>query len=143
VDPIPTGVPTGAAAWCALAPPAMAEAALGLQVQVPTASFTSEEIRCTYRPVQEGGDTIRLRFRPDQDHDSFLAYRDSVAAGQFDPVVDLPGVGDEAFYSTSEFDVLVSQTLVARQNSVILIIEAPGALEPVTALATQVLAQLA
>jgi hypothetical protein len=141
VEPGPTGAPTGAAAWCALAPPSLVASTLGIQLRVPAASFTSEEIRCTYVPVAEGEMTIAVRFRVDQTHDTFVEHRESINRPN-EPTIDLPAVGDEAFYRTNEFDVQVTQIVVARKGTVSVQLEAPGTLDDCAELVRAILAQL-
>src|SRR5690606_12828996 len=58
-------------------------------------------------------------------------------------IEDLADVGDEAFYTSSEFGDVVTNTVTARQGSVVLIVGAPCPLEEVTDLVRHVSAQLA
>src|SRR5690606_36365907 len=46
---------SNAAAWCALVPPSLVASTLGMELNEPTASFSGEEVHCTYRPVEDGG----------------------------------------------------------------------------------------
>jgi len=129
-------------AWCALVPASLVASTLGIELREPTESFTTEEIRCTFVPVSEGELTIAVRFRVDQTAGTFAAYRASLERPD-EPTSDLPGVGDEAFYRTNEFDIQVTQILVARQGAVAVELQAPGALEACANLVRAILAQLA
>lgn len=132
---------SNAAAWCALVPSSLVASTLGLQLHPPTASFSAEEVRCTYLPMDEGGRTIQVHFLIAQDHERFVAVREeSETLGV--SVADLPDVGDEAFYTSSEFGEVVTNTVTARQGSVVLTIGAPSPLEDVTTLVRQVFDQL-
>src|SRR5262245_36012914 len=63
VEGSPEILDTGnAAAWCDLVPPATVEAALDTEVHEPTATFSTEEVHCTYRPVDDGGLTIFVQY---------------------------------------------------------------------------------
>lgn len=141
VEPSRTPSTTGAGAWCALVPPSLVASTLGIQLREPTASFTPDEIRCTYVPVTEGELTIGVRFRVHQDQATFAAYRESLERPA-EPLLDLAGVGDEAFYRTNEFDIQVTHIVVARVGTVVVQLEAPGTLEDCTALVQAVLAKL-
>jgi len=131
-----------AAAWCALAPPDLIDATLGLQLRAPLATFTSAEVTCDYLPVNDGDPGIVVRFLLGYDRDTFADYRDEVE-NVSEPSSDLAGVGDEAFYRRSEFGELVSYVVTARKGSVVLLVDAPSSLDEVTSLVSQVLAQLA
>jgi hypothetical protein len=131
-----------AAAWCGLVPPSLIDSTLGMKLQQPIPSFSAAEVHCTYSPVENGGLTILVQFRLQQDHDTFAAFREESAIPG-EPSVDLPGVGDEAYYVSSDFDAVVTHTVTARHSSVVVIVGAPTPLEDVTALVQAVLAQLA
>jgi len=142
VEPTRPPSTTGAGAWCALVPPSLVASTLGIQLREPTASFTPDEIRCTYVPVTEGELTIGVRFRVHQDQTTFAAYRASLDRPT-EPMLDLAGVGDEAIYRTNEFDIQITHVVIARAGSVVVELEAPGTLEGCTALVKAILAQLA
>ncbi len=127
---------------CALAPAALIKTTLGMSLREPTESFDDTEIDCTYVPVQESDLTILLRFRLGQDHASFVTYRtDSETNGE--PTTDITDVGDEAYFSTTEFGVTITHTVAARKGSVVLIVSAPTSLDSVKNLTRQILASLA
>ena len=123
---------TGVGAWCALVPPALVGQTFGVTMRQPTASFTSDEVLCRFLSADDGQVTVDVRFRPNQDHASFVAYRLSDEDAD-EPSVDLPGVGDEGFYRVSEFEALVAHTVVVRKGSVIVSVDAPGDLAQTTA----------
>ncbi|MBX6750289.1 MAG: hypothetical protein IRY85_11585 [Micromonosporaceae bacterium] len=133
---------SNAAAWCALIPSSLVASTLGMQLESPTASFSAEEVNCTYLPVEDGGRTIQVQFRLSQDHESFIAVREESDIPGVE-IADLPNVGDEAFYTSSEFGDVVTNTVTARQGSVVLTVGAPSPLEGVTELVRQVFDQLA
>lgn len=130
-----------AAAWCALAPPALVDETLGLQTQDPVASFSADQVHCDYQPAEAGGSALVVQFLLGQDHESFTAYRLDVE-NISEPSQDLTGVGDEAFYRRSEFGSAVNYVVAARKGSVVLLVDAPSPLDDVTDLMVQVLAQL-
>lgn len=132
---------SNAAAWCALIPSSLVASTLGMELQPPMASFSAEEVHCTYQPVEDGGRTIQVHFRLSQDHERFLAVREESEIPGVS-IADLPGVGDEAFYTSSEFGDVVTNTVTARQGSVVLTVGAPSPLEDVTELVRQVFDQL-
>ena len=132
--PDPTLDTDGVGAWCALVPSDLVEDTVGTEVRNPTASFTTDEVLCRYLPVQAGEGTVDVRFRPDQDHASFVDYRES-GEDEVEPSVDLSGIGDEAFYRVSEFEALIAHIVVVRKGSVIVSVDAPGDLDQVTSLA--------
>jgi hypothetical protein len=132
---------SNAAAWCALIPSSLVASTLGMELQPPAASFSAEEVHCTYQPVDEGGRTIQVHFRLSQDHERFLAVREESEIPGVS-IADLPNVGDEAFYTSSEFGDVVTNTVTARQGSVVLTVGAPTPLEDVTDLVRQVFDQL-
>lgn len=132
---------SNAAAWCALVPSSLVASTLGMSLQPPTASFSAEEVYCTYLPVEDGGRTIQVQFRLSQDHAGFVAVREESEIPGVS-VADLPDVGDEAFYTSSEFGDVVTNTVTARRGSVVLTIGAPSPLEQVANLVRLVLAQL-
>ena len=142
VDNTTSAPPSGnAAAWCALAPASLIQSALGLTVTGPTASFSTDEIHCDYQPASDGSLTVALQFRLQQDHDSFVSYRQKTE-NPSEPVTELPGVGDEAYYVRSEFGVTITHTIVARQGSIVLLLSAPSSLAQTTDLARQIVAKL-
>jgi hypothetical protein len=132
---------SNAAAWCALVPSSLVASTLGMQLQPPTASYSAEEVHCTYPPVEDGGRTIQVQFRLAQDHERFLALREESDSSGLS-TSDLPGLGDEAFYTSSEFGEVVAYTVTARQGSVVLTVGAPSPLEGVMELVRQVFGQL-
>jgi hypothetical protein len=132
---------SNAAAWCALIPSSLVASTLGMQLQPPTASFSAHEVHCTYLPVEDGGRTIEVHFLLSQDHGGFVAVREASEIPGVQ-IADLPDVGDEAFYTSSEFGDVVTNTVTARQGSVVLTVGAPSPLEEVTDLVRQVLDQL-
>ena len=130
-----------AAAWCALVPPPLIASTLGMELSEPTASFSADEVHCTYLPVAEGGLTIQVQFRLAQDQSSFTTFRTESELPGVD-TTELSGVGDEAYYSSSEFGDVVTNTVTARKGSVVFIVGAPTPLPEVTDLVQQVLAKL-
>jgi hypothetical protein len=132
---------SNAAAWCALVPSSLVASTLGMQLQSPTASFSAEEVHCTYLPVEDGGRTIQVYFRLSQDHETFVAVREEAEIPGVE-VANLTDVGDEAFYTSSQFGDVVTNTVTARQGSVVLTVGAPSPLEEVTELVRRVLEQL-
>lgn len=143
VEPAPdtTLDTTGVGAWCALVPSGLVGQTFGVAMRQPTASFTSDEILCRFLSVEDGGITVDVRFRPNQDHASFVAYR-AVDENPDEPSLDLPGVGDEAFYRVSGFEGLTTHTVVARKGSVIVSIVAAGDLDETTTVVQAALAAL-
>lgn len=139
---VPTAPATGnAAAWCALAPTSLIAETLDLQLREPTASFTPEEVRCTYLPVAEGAPSLQIRYRIGQDHASFAALRASTE-DEGAETAELPGVGDEAFYTATEFEVIVEHTVFARRGTVVVVVSAPATIEDATELIGRIVAQL-
>jgi hypothetical protein len=134
-------VRSNASAWCALIPPSLVAATLGMQLKEPAASFSAQEVHCTYLPVEDGGLTIQVLFRLSQDHEQFVAFREESAVPGVS-VADLTSVGEEAHYSSSEFGDVVTHTVAARQGSVVLVVGAPSPLDDVTELVREVFAQL-
>lgn len=130
-----------AAAWCALVPPPLIASTLGMELSEPTASFSAEEVHCTYQPVADGGLTIQVQFRLAQDQASFATFRTESGTPGVE-TMDLAGVGDEAYYSSSEFGDVVTNTVTARKGTVVFILGAPTPLDEVKALVQQVLAKL-
>ncbi len=138
----PAGTDPARPPGCALAPATLIKTTLGMSLREPTESFDDTEIDCTYLPVQESDLTILLRFRLGQDHASFVTYRtDSETNGE--PTTDVNDVGDEAYFSTTEFGITITHTVVARQGSVVVIVSAPTSLDSVKNLTRQILASLA
>jgi hypothetical protein len=134
-------VPPAGAPGCALVPPAAVESTMDIELREPTESFSASGIHCNYAPIDPDGPTIIVEFRTGQDHASFVRYREE-NPNQGETEAEVPGVGDEAFVRTGQFDALVSNTLVARKGDVLFIVTAPVPAEKVVALAQVVLGSL-
>lgn len=112
-----------------------------MNLRDPTESFSQTEIDCTYLPVEDGGLTILMRFRTGEDHASFAYDRgEADATGQ--PTTEVNDVGDEAYYSSTEFGIVITHTLVARRGSVVVIVGAPVTLDQEKDLIRKIFANL-
>ena len=125
---------------CALASAAVVKSTLGITVSEPAESFDATEIECTYRPA-DGGFTVVVKFRADQDKNSFADYR-----REFDdrgePTMDVDGLGDGAYATSSEFGDVVTNTLVARKGSVQELIAAAASIDAEKAFVARVFTSL-
>jgi hypothetical protein len=126
---------------CSLASAAVVKSTLGMGVSEPSESYGASEISCTYLPL-DGGLTVLVSFRTDQDADSFARARHE-ADTTGEPTTDVAGLADEAYMSSTEFGGTVTNTLVARKGSVELKVIAPVSLEKEKAFATKVFSSLA
>jgi hypothetical protein len=134
-------VPPLGAPDCALVPPAVVQSTLDLELEEPTESFSADGIHCNFAPIDPDGPTIIVEFRTGQDHESFVRYREQNAiVGETE--AEVPGVGEEAYVRTGQFDALISNVLVARKGDVLFILTAPVSVDKCVALAQAVLGSL-
>jgi len=107
--PVGSPVPSASASnpGCDLAPAALVKAQLGLAVNDPVVTTTSQVTTCAYA-VGSNPFGVLMRFQVRQDQGSFAAGR----AG-FPATVDVSGLGDEAYSSVAN----LYSTLVARKGS--------------------------
>jgi hypothetical protein len=127
---------------CSLAPASLVRATLGIELSEPTQYFVAQGIECGYEPVEADTSSIMLRFLTGQDHATFVAYRASDTSGDGDPA-DLAGLGDEAYYTSSDFSSPTTHTIVARKGSVIVVAAAGVELSRVQSLVQSILSTLA
>ncbi len=103
--PVPSAAPSNPG--CDLAPAALVKAQLGLAVNDPNVTTTSQVTTCAYA-VGSNPFGVLIRFQVRQDQGSFAAGR----AG-FPATVDISGLGDEAYSSVANN----YSTLVALKGS--------------------------
>jgi hypothetical protein len=139
-NPVDVATPTGptAAPGCAMAPVSLIKETLNLDVNPPTQTTAGAETECTYLPVA-GANAVVIRFAVDEDATSFASRRhDSDAGGE--PTSDVPGVGDEAYSSTTEFGETITITTTARKGTVVIELVADATVDKEKALLTRLFA---
>jgi hypothetical protein len=119
------GVPSGKPGdpSCLLAPASLVGSTLGLALKEPTQYIVAQGIECGYQPVNPDSSSIMLRFLTGQDHNTFVAYRAGDTSGDSGPA-DLTGLGEEAYYTSSDFSSPTTHTVVARKGTVIVVASA-------------------
>jgi hypothetical protein len=138
--PVDVATPTGptAAPGCALAPVSLIKETLNLDVNPPSQSTADSETECTYLPVG-GANAVVIRFAVDEDATSFAGRRhDSDSSGE--PTSDVPGVGDEAYSSTTEFGETITIATTARKGTVVIELVADATVDKEKALLTRLFA---
>ena len=133
----PADPPTGAAPTCALVPAAVIKANLNVAVSEPTQTASGSTVTCDYRPA-DGALTVIIKFTTGEDRDSFARGRRSLDDGG-EPTSDVPGLLDEAYLSSTEFDDIVTNSLVARKGSTTMSVAAVAPVEAEKSLIAKVL----
>ena len=135
-SPSPAGSPVPSASAsnprCDLAPAAVVKAQLGLAVNDPVVTTTSQVTTCAYA-VGSNPFGVLIRFQVRQDSGSFATGR----AG-FPATVDVSGLADEAYSSVANY----YSTLVARKSSTGILITSKATLDAERSLMVILLAKV-
>ncbi len=126
----PTGDP--AKLGCAQVPAALVKSTLGIDVSPPAEIVSNDKTECTYLSGV-AGTTVIVRLQSGDNAEAFaIGRRGFDTSGQ--PTTDVPGLGDEAYRSSTEFDDVVTNTLVARKGSTEILVTAVASVDAEKAL---------
>jgi hypothetical protein len=116
-SPESTNAGGGPKASCDLAPTSLIKETLGLDVTAPTVQENGTVLVCTYQPVPGAIDTVLVRFETASSAEQFRDTRETYAEHEMQ-TQDYPGFADEAYTNTLAAAGLTTNTLVARQGPV-------------------------
>jgi len=131
-----------AAPTCALAPAAMVNAALGMNVGDPKEQLVGHGAVCRYAPVAGGKGNVIVRIQTDTTRALFDQGR-STSDHNGIPTADLAAFEDAAYTSTISAGSVTTNTVVALKGTVQILVSSGATFDQEKALEQQVFAALA
>ena len=124
---------------CNLVSPALIKKVLGFSVQPPQVTVSGNELTCRYE-IPKLYQSVAVHFTSGMTRQSFEYFRDAYSKGTKTTTV--KGLGQEAWASVVSLYGATASTLAVLKGSEELMVQSPGPLAPVEALARAVLPKI-